>query len=163
MSQKRFYNSLSSQHVYFNDHGLQTIKNSNIHCLDLVLPNLKKRRKLSNKQKLISKIFSIFAFFILTLTVYMKLFNTEYERSSVAVLPIINDTGDKTLDYVSTGITSEISGALSQISTMDVISNNSVNLISLEELTLEQIVDNFALDHLFWGNKEEESLPIMER
>jgi len=149
---KRFYNSLSSQHVYFNDHGLQTIKNSNIHCLDLVLPNLKKRRKLSNKQKLISKIFSIFAFFILTLTVYMKLFNTEYERSSVAVLPIINDTGDKTLDYVSTGITSEISGALSQISTMDVISNNSVNLISLEELTLEQIVDNFALDHLFWGN-----------
>ena len=54
---KSFYQSLNSSDIQINDHGLQTIKNSKVHCLDVVLPSIKKRRILSNKQKLNIKIF----------------------------------------------------------------------------------------------------------
>ena len=54
---KSFYQSLNSIDIQINDHGLQTVKNSKIHCLDVVLPNIRTRRILSNKQKLNIKIF----------------------------------------------------------------------------------------------------------
>ena len=60
----RFYQSLNSSETQTNDHGLQTIKNSKIHCRDIVLPNLKKRRIFSNKQKLNITIFGTLITFL---------------------------------------------------------------------------------------------------
>ena len=82
---KSFYQSLNSSDIQINDHGLQTIKNSKVHCLDIVLPNIKKRRILSNKQKLNIKIFGSLITFCFFFLFYHNYFVTEYERSEVAV------------------------------------------------------------------------------
>ena len=43
---KRFYQNLGMSELLVSDHGIQTIKNSQIHCFDLILPGLRKRRLL---------------------------------------------------------------------------------------------------------------------
>ena len=153
---KSFYQSLNSSDIQINDHGLQTIKNSKVHCLDVVLPNIKKRRILSNKQKLNIKIFgSLITFFFICLF-YQNYFVTEYERSEVAVMPLINNTGDPSLDYIASGLRGEISGAISQIGSMAVISNTSLNFVDTEQNTAKQIAENLDLDHLLLGQLDRE-------
>ncbi|MAT88847.1 MAG: hypothetical protein CL532_09955, partial [Aestuariivita sp.] len=153
---KSFYQSLNSSDIQINDHGLQTIKNSKVHCLDVVLPSIKKRRILSNKQKLNIKIFgSLITFFFICLF-YQNYFVTEYERSEVAVMPLINNTGDPSLDYIASGLRGEISGAISQIGSMAVISNTSLNFVDTEQNTAKQIAENLDLDHLLLGQLDRE-------
>jgi len=153
---KSFYQSLNSSDIQISDHGLQTIKNSKVHCLDVVLPNIKKRRILSNKQKLNIKIFGslITVFFIFLF--YQNYFVTEYERSEVAVMPLINNTGDPSLDYIASGLRGEISGAISQIGSMAVISDSSLNFVDTEQNTAKQIAKNLDLDHLLLGQLDRE-------
>ena len=153
---KSFYQSLNSSDIQINDHGLQTIKNSKVHCLDVVLPSIKRRRILSNKQKLNIKIFgSLITFFFICLF-YQNYFVTEYERSEVAVMPLINNTGDPSLDYIASGLRGEISGAISQIGSMAVISNTSLNFVDTEQNTAKQIAENLDLDHLLLGQLDRE-------
>ena len=153
---KSFYQSLNSSDIQISDHGLQTIKNSKVHCLDVVLPNIKKRRILSNKQKLNIKIFGslITVFFIFLF--YQNYFVTEYERSEVAVMPLINNTGNPSLDYIASGLRGEISGAISQIGSMAVISDSSLNFVDTEQNTAKQIAKNLDLDHLLLGQLDRE-------
>ena len=153
---KGFHETLKSSDIQTNDHGLQTVKNSKIHCLDIVLPNLKKRRILSNKQKLNIKIFASLITFVFIFVFYQSYFVTEYERSQVAVLPLINDTGDPSLEYIASGLRGEISGAISQIGSMAVISDTSLSFIDTEESTAAQVAKNLGLDHLLLGQLERE-------
>ena len=74
---KGFYQSLNSIDIQINDHGLQTVKNSKIHCLDVVLPNIRTRRILSNKQKLNIKIFGSLLTFFFIFLFYQNYFVTE--------------------------------------------------------------------------------------
>ena len=48
---KRFYQNLGMSELLVSDHGIQTIKNSQIHCFDLILPGLRKRRLLSSVKR----------------------------------------------------------------------------------------------------------------
>ena len=148
---KGFYQSLSSRFITVNDHGVQTIKNSKIHCLDIVLPNLKKRRKLSNNQKRNIKIFAFLITFVFVFAFYQSFFVTEYERSKVAVSPLINNTGDPSLEYIASGLRGEISGAISQIGSMAVISDTSLNFVDTQENTAAQVAKNLGLDHFLLG------------
>ena len=153
---KSFYQSLNSSDIQINDHGLQTIKNSKVHCLDVVLPSIKRRRILSNKQKLNIKIFGSLITFFFIFLFYQNYFVTEYERSEVAVMPLINNTGDPSLDYIASGLRGEISGAISQIGSMAVISNTSLNFVDTEQNTAKQIAENLDLDHLLLGQLDRE-------
>ena len=153
---KSFYQSLNSSDIQINDHGLQTIKNSKVHCLDVVLPNIKKRRILSNKQKLNIKIFGSLITFFFIFLFYQNYFVTEYERSEVAVMPLINNTGDPSFDYIASGLRGEISGAISQIGSMAVISDSSLNFVDTEQNTAKQIAKNLDLDHLLLGQLDRE-------
>ena len=152
----RFYQSLNSRDIETNDHGLQTVKNSKIHCLDIVLPNLKKRRILNNKQKLNIKIFGTLITSLFIFLFYQHYFVTEYERSQVAVMPLINDTGDPSLDYIASGLRGEISGAISQIGSMAVTSDTSLNFVDTQENTTGQVAKNLGLDHLLLGRLNRE-------
>jgi len=148
---KGFYETLNFNEVQINDHGFQTIKNSKIHSLDIVLPNLKKRRILSNKQKSGIKAFALITTLLLFFLFYHNYFVTEYDQSHVAVLPLINNTGDPALDYIATGLRGEISGSISYVNSLNVISDSSLNFIALEDFTVAQVAQNLNLDHLLLG------------
>ena len=158
----RYYQSLNSSETQTNDHGLQTIKNSKIHCRDIVLPNLKKRRIFSNKQKLNITIFGTLITFLFILLFYQNYFVTEYERSQVAVMPLINNTGDPSLDYIASGLRGEISGAISQIGSMAVTSDASLNFVDTEENTTGQVAKSLGLDHVLLGqlNREQDKISL---
>jgi len=134
-----------------SDHGIQTIKNSRIHSLDLILPGLRKRRFLSSNEKLKVKFGILLFVIVISAWTYNHYFVTEYERSTVAVMPFVNATGNPKLDYVAAGLRNEISGSLSQISSMDVISNSSISATSLQNLSFGQITEELDLDHLVIG------------
>ena len=153
---KGFYHSINLSDIQTNDHGLQTVKNSKIHCIDIVLPNLKKRRILSNKQKLYIKMFGSLITFLFIFLFYQNYFVTEYGRSQVAVMPLINNTGDPSLDYIASGLRGEISGAISQIGSMAVTSDTSLNFTDTVEKTAGQVAKNFGLDHLLLGQLNRE-------
>ena len=159
---KGFYETLNLNEVQINDHGFQTIKNSKIHSLDIVLPNLKKRRILSNKQKSGIKAFTLITTLLLFFLFYHNYFVTEYERSQVAVMPLINNTGDTSLDYIASGLRGEISGAISQIGSMAVTSDASLNFIDTEENTTGQVAKSLGLDHVLLGqlNREQEKISL---
>ena len=57
----------------------------------------------------------------------------------------------KKLDYIVAGLRNEISGSLSQISSMDVISNSSINAESLQNQSFLEISKQLDLDHLVFG------------
>ena len=136
---KSFYQNLGTSELLVSDHGIQTIKNSQIHCFDLILPGLSKRRLLSSKERFRIKVGAFFFILVLTTWVYNYYFVTDYERSTVAVVPFINATDDPKLDYIVAGLRNEISGSLSQISSMDVISNSSINAASLQNQSFLEI------------------------
>lgn len=148
---KRFYQNLGMSELLVSDHGIQTIKNSQIHCFDLILPGLRKRRLLSSKERFRIKVGVLFFILVLTTWAYNYFFVTEYERSSVAVVPFINKSDDPKLDYIVAGLRNEISGSLSQISSMDVISNSSINAESLQNQSFLEISKQLDLDHLVFG------------
>ena len=158
----RFYQSLNSSEIQTNDHGFQTVKNSKIHCRDIVLPNLKKRHILSNKQKLNITMFGALITFLCIFLFYQNYFVTEYERSQVAVMPLINNTGDTSLDYIASGLRGEISGAISQIGSMAVTSDASLNFIDTEENTTGQVAKSLGLDHVLLGqlNREQDKISL---
>ena len=62
-------------------------------------------------------------------------------------MPLINNTGDPSLDYIASGLRGEISGAISQIGSMAVISDSSLNFVDTEQNTAKQIAKNLYLDH----------------
>ena len=148
---KSFYQNLEMSELLVSDHGIQTIKNSQIHCFDLILPGLSKRRLLSSKERFRIKVGALFFILVLTTWVYNYYFVTDYERSTVAVVPFINATDDPKLDYIVAGLRNEISGSLSQISSMDVISNSSINAASLQNQSFLEISNKLGLDHLVFG------------
>jgi len=148
---KRFYQNLGMSELLVSDHGIQTIKNSQIHCFDLILPGLRKRRLLSSKERFRIKVGVLFFILVLTTWAYNYFFVTEYERSSVAVVPFINESDYPKLDYIVAGLRNEISGSLSQISSMDVISNSSINAASLQNQSFLEISKQLDLDHLVFG------------
>ena len=148
---KSFYQNLGMSELLVSDHGIQTIKNSQIHCFDLILPGVSKRRLLSSKERFRIKVGALFFILVLTTWAYNYYFVTDYERSTVAVFPFINATDDAKLDYIVAGLRNEISGSLSQISSMDVISNSSINAASLQNQSFLEISNKLGLDHLVFG------------
>tara|TARA_Y100000385_G_scaffold258859_1_gene287175 strand:- start:80 stop:1951 length:1872 start_codon:yes stop_codon:yes gene_type:complete len=153
---KRFFVELGVDNLPVNDHGVQKIKNSKIHSLDLLLPSLKKRRLLTTAQKVKIKLAAAVVSMILVGLAYQNYFVTEYERSTVAVLPLVNLTGDPKLNYIASGLSNEISGSISRVSTISVIANSSVDLITLDNFNLEEISERFSLDHLIYGEVSSE-------
>ena len=99
--------------------------------------------------------------FLFIFLFYQNYFVTEYERTQVAVLPIINNTGDPSLDYIASGLRGEISGAISQIGSMAVISDSSLNFVDTVENTAGQIAKNLELDHLLLGQLGREQNKIV--
>ena len=148
---KRFYQNLEISELSVTDHGLQTIKNSQIHSFDLLLPGLSKRRLLSVREKFRVKLVVLFLIIVVSASAYNYYFVTEYQSSTVAVMPIINATADPKLDYIAAGLRNEISGSLSKISNMHVISNSSINMASLENNRFLEISNQLDLDHLVFG------------
>ena len=147
----RFHSDLDDKNTDFKDHGIQNIKNSSIHALDVVLPGLAPRRFFSKTFKR-----SVFACAFLLMmaaafTCYQVFFVTKYTTSSIAVLPFINDTGDDALDYVASGLSSEVSQAIARVPSLNVLARSSVNIAVLDGLDIESTAQKLGLDHLIHG------------
>lgn len=147
----RFHSDLDDKNTDFKDHGIQNIKNSSIHALDVVLPGLATRRFFSKTFKR-----SVFACAFLLMmaaafTCYQVFFVTKYTTSSIAVLPFINDTGDDALDYVASGLSSEVSQAIARVPSLNVLARSSVNIAVLDGLDIESTAQKLGLDHLIHG------------
>ena len=147
----RFHSDLDDKNTDFKDHGIQNIKNSSIHAFDVVLPGLATRRFFSKTFKR-----SVFACAFLLMmaaafTCYQVFFVTKYTTSSIAVLPFINDTGDDALDYVASGLSSEVSQAIARVPSLNVLARSSVNIAVLDGLDVESTAQKLGLDHLIHG------------
>ena len=147
----RFHSDLDDKNTDFKDHGIQNIKNSSIHAFDVVLPGLATRRFFSKTFKR-----SVFACAFLLMmaaafTYYQVFFVTKYTTSSIAVLPFINDTGDDALDYVASGLSSEVSQAIARVPSLNVLARSSVNIAVLDGLDVESTAQKLGLDHLIHG------------
>ena len=147
----RFHSDLVDKNTDFKDHGIQNIKNSSIHAFDVVLPGLATRRFFSKTFKR-----SVFACAFLLMmaaafTYYQVFFVTKYTTSSIAVLPFINDTGDDALDYVASGLSSEVSQAIARVPSLNVLARSSVNIAVLDGLDVESTAQKLGLDHLIHG------------
>ena len=147
----RFHSDLDDKNNVFKDHGIQNIKNSSIHAFDVVLPCLATRRFFSKTFKR-----SVFACAFLLMmaaafTYYQVFFVTKYTTSSIAVLPFINDTGDDALDYVASGLSSEVSQAIARVPSLNVLARSSVNIAVLDGLDVESTAQKLGLDHLIHG------------
>jgi TolB-like protein len=71
--------------------------------------------------------------------------------ASIAVLPVDNQTGDPSFDALCTGITDELIARLSQNPNLKVIDRNSVQYIQGLGLTLQEVADTLAVDHILEG------------
>ena len=147
----RFHSDLDDKNTDFKDHGIQNIKNSSIHAFDVILPGLATRRFFSKTFKR-----SVFACAFLLMmaaafTCYQVFFVTKYTTSSIAVLPFINDTGDDALDYVASGLSSEVSQAIARVPSLNVLARSSVNIAVLDGLDVESTAQKLGLDHLIYG------------
>ena len=65
--------NLGMSELLVSDHGIQTIKNSQIHCFDLILPGLRKRRLLSSKERFRIKVGVLFFILVLTTTPHIPI------------------------------------------------------------------------------------------
>ena len=147
----RFYSDLSDKKTEFRDHGIQNIKNSSVHALDVVLPSLATRRFLSKTQKRSAIAFAFLVIIAVAFASYQTYFVTKYTSSSIAVLPFINDTGDEALDYVTSGLSNEVSQSISKVSSLKVLSRSSVNIAILDGLDIAGTAQTLGLDHLIYG------------
>lgn len=81
---------------------------------------------------------------------------------SVAVMPLVNLTGDPKYDYIGIGITEEIITHLARIPPLKVISRHSVEAISGQEMTIPQLANALGVRHVIEGSirKDGEGLRV---
>lgn len=72
-------------------------------------------------------------------------------RASIAILPLVNRTGDSLLDTLGNGITEELITRLSRIRGLKVISLLSVQEVEGLNLTVEEIADTLGVDNVLQG------------
>lgn len=71
---------------------------------------------------------------------------------SVAVMPLVNLTGDPSYDHVGIGITEMIITHLARIPPLKVISRHSVQAVSGEDLTIPQLANALGVRHVIEGS-----------
>jgi len=71
---------------------------------------------------------------------------------SVAVMPLVNLTGDPNYDHVGIGITEEIITHLARIPPLKVISRHSVQAVSGQNLTVPQLANALGVRHIIEGS-----------
>jgi TolB-like protein/Tfp pilus assembly protein PilF len=72
--------------------------------------------------------------------------------SSIAVLPLLNLSGDPAQDYVADGMTDELIGSLAQISSLRVISRTSAMQYKASRKALPQIAKELGVDAVVEGS-----------
>jgi TolB-like protein len=72
-------------------------------------------------------------------------------QASIAILPLVNRTGDSLLDTLGNGITEELITRLSRIRGLKVISLLSVQEVEGLNLTVEEVADTLGVDHVLQG------------
>ena len=71
---------------------------------------------------------------------------------SVAVMPLVNLTGDPNYDHIGIGITEEIITHLARIPPLKVISRHSVQAVSGQNMTIPQLANALGVRHVIEGS-----------
>jgi TolB-like protein/DNA-binding SARP family transcriptional activator/Tfp pilus assembly protein PilF len=73
-------------------------------------------------------------------------------RSSIAVLPFVNMSGDPDQEYFSDGITEDIITALSNVRTLTVLSRNATFVYKGQSVDPRQIAERFNVNYMIEGS-----------
>ena len=142
----------------YNDLGIQKVKKNEFHAYDILLdPSQKRKLKTQKSNKPILAIAA--SFLVIAVVSYYFLFLPENEnltakadQPSIIVSKIQNNSGDKKLNYISTGITNSIITALSSYSQLAVQSMNTTEYITKENISDKDLVSKYGIDYKIFGN-----------
>ncbi len=129
--------------LVFNDLGIQQVKENKFHVYDVLLDGLQKRRlpkPLSSRKPIITAGISLLGICIgafwftqqITEKDSTKTMDFAFElpsKPSIAVMPFANLSDDENKGYIGSGLTQNITNALSRSSEIFVISNSSAKQI----------------------------------
>ena len=152
--------------LVFNDLGIQRVKQNSFHVYDVVLDGLEKRhlqKPLFSRQPVVAAIISLLAICIGAFWLTQK--NAEKNsteasdfafelpsKPSIAVMPFANLSSDETKEYIGSGLTQNITNALSRSSELFVISNSSAKQIFLQTTNARDISIALGVQFLLTGS-----------
>jgi TolB-like protein/class 3 adenylate cyclase len=152
--------------LVFNDLGIQRVKRNSFHVYDVVLDGLEKRhlqKPLFSRQPVVAAIISLLAICIGAFWLTQK--NAEKNsteasdfafelpsKPSIAVMPFANLSSDETKEYIGSGLTQNITNALSRSSELFVISNSSAKQIFLQTTNARDISIALGVQFLLTGS-----------
>ena len=151
--------------LVFNDLGIQQVKENKIQVYDVLLDPSHKRRipkgSLSQKPLMMAALavvlIGIGAFWFGLQNTSDKANGTSefaYElpsKPSIAVMPFSNLSDDETKEYIGSGLTQNITNALSRSSEIFVISNSSATQIYSQTTDIAEIAKSLGVQFLLTG------------
>ena len=149
--------------LVFNDLGIQQVKENKFHVYDVLLDPSQKRslsKPLSSRLSLIAVAFvgliggAIWFFQQNTNDIKNDASDFAYElpsKPSIAVMPFANLSSDESKEYISSGITQNITNSLSRSSEIFVISNSSAKQIFSQTSDVKEISRALGVQFLLTG------------
>ena len=156
----------SKTDLAFNDLGIQQVKQNKFHVYDVMLDGSQKRRlskPLSSRKPMITTVISLLVICICAFWFTQQ--NTEKDFSktadfafelpskpSIAVMPFANLSSDENKEYIGSGLTQNITNALSRSSEIFVISNSSAKQIFSQTTNATDISIALGVQFLLTGS-----------
>jgi adenylate cyclase len=150
----------------FNDLGLQKVKLNEFHAYDLLIDE-SHRRKLENAKQTKTNIYAASIVAILIALVGASYFFlmgndtksveqliAESDRANVLVMPFENRSGNKSDDYLSTGMTDIIISSLANYPRLSVQSSSTSNFIRDKGYSDSEILDNYLVNYILRGSNQ---------
>ena len=143
----------------FNDLGEQKVKENQFHAFDVVLdPSHKRTIKPQSSSRmllyagfvaiLLVGVGSIFYFDILF---QKNEINLDSEKSSLLIVPFVNQSGNNNNQYISDGISSHIATTLSKIDKLFVLDKSSAEFLQTKNITNTQLKEKYGIQFMLEG------------
>ena len=156
----------SKTDLAFNDLGIQQVKQNNFHVYDVMLDGLQKRRlskPLSSRKPMITTVISLLVICICAFWFTQQKAEKDSAKTadfafelpskpSIAVMPFANLSSDENKEYIGSGLTLNITNALSRSSEIFVISNSSAKQIFSQTTNATDISIALGVQFLLTGS-----------
>ena len=143
----------------FNDLGEQKVKENQFHAFDVVLDPSHKRTikpQSSSRMPLYAGFVAILLIGVGSIFYFNILFqkneiNLDSEKSSLLIVPFVNQSGNNNNQYISDGISSHISTTLSKIDKLFVLDKSSAEFLQTKNITNTQLKEKYGIQFMLEG------------
>ena len=156
----------SKTDLAFNDLGIQQVKQNKFHVYDVMLDGSQKRRlskPLSSRKPMITTVISLLVICICAFWFTQQKAEKDSAKTadfafelpskpSIAVMPFANLSSDENKEYIGSGLTQNITNALSRSSEIFVISNSSAKQIFSQTTNAKDISIALGVQFLLTGS-----------